>query len=235
VILERLHEALTARGRAAVSQVHAISGLGGIGKTQTAIEYAHRYRDEYTAIFRVLASSETDLNSGFAEIARILNLPQKDAEEIEVVVNAVRRWLETNRGWLLIFDNADDPSMVKPYVPREVKGHIIVTSRASLFDMLNIPSAIDLKKMEPDEARTFLFTRTARDMATADPGEGKAAEEIARELGYLPLALEQAAAFIAETAMPFKRYLPTYRKRGVTLLAKRWPVAGDYPESVATT
>jgi len=234
-VLARLREALTAGGAAALSQVHAISGLGGIGKTQTAIEYAYRHRDEYDAVFWVRATSETDITTGFIEIAHLLDLPLKNAKEVQETVDAVKRWLEANTGWLLVFDNADEPRVVKPFLPREVNGHILVTSRASVFDMLNIPKPVRLDQMEPDEARDFLFKRTAREPEKADPEEIEAANDIAKELGYLPLALEQAGAFITDTVSSFQNYLTSYRNRRLQLLEERGPVTGDYHESVVTT
>src|SRR4029078_10576738 len=100
-ILKNLHDAF----EKGVTQV--ISGFGGLGKTQTALEYAYRYREDYHAIFWVRADSRLSPSTGFVEIARALNLAEKDAQNPDDAVGAVNRWLENNPGWLLIFDNAD--------------------------------------------------------------------------------------------------------------------------------
>lgn len=230
-VLSNLRTALTTKRAAALTQ--AISGMGGIGKTQTALEYAYRYGEHYRAIFWVKADSHLALTSGFIEIAALLNLPEKDAREADLAIRAALAWLEHHSGWLLIFDNADAPELLKPFRPRTATGHVLLTSRAQLFDTLGIGKPLELEIMTPDEALRFLFTRTAR--AEPNQTEKTAAQDLATELGYLPLALEQAAAFILAKQARFQDYLASYGKQRLKLLQQARPVAGDYPESVATT
>jgi tetratricopeptide (TPR) repeat protein len=230
-VLQALHTALNGQGAAALTQ--AISGLGGIGKTQTALEYAYRYAEHYQAIFWLKADSQTALSSGFIEIAALLNLPEKDAQESELAIRAVVNWLEYHTGWLLIFDNADVPELLKPFRPRNASGHVLLTSRAQLFDHLGISTPVELQTMSPDEAVQFLFTRTGKKVDNA--AEKAAAAELAGELGYLPLALEQAGAYILAKKARFQAYLASYRKQRLALLQQARPVVGQYPESVATT
>lgn len=101
-ILKRLRDALTSGGTAALGQPQAISGLGGVGKTQTAVEYAYRHRDKYQAVLWTRADSREALISGFVALAGLLNLPEKGAQDQNLAVAAVRRWLEGNAGWLLV-------------------------------------------------------------------------------------------------------------------------------------
>jgi tetratricopeptide (TPR) repeat protein len=232
-VLSDLRAALTTKRAAALTQTQAISGMGGIGKTQTALEYAYRYGEHYQAIFWVKADSHLALTSGFMEIAALLNLPEKDAQEADLAIRAVLAWLEHHSGWLLIFDNADAPELLKPFRPRTATGHVLLTSRAQLFDMIGIGKPLELETMTPDEALRFLFTRTAR--AEPSQTEKTAAQDLAAELGYLPLALEQAAAFILAKQARFQDYLVSYGKQRLKLLQQARPVAGEYPESVATT
>jgi tetratricopeptide (TPR) repeat protein len=227
-VLEDLHKTLTVGSPAALTQVAAIAGLGGIGKTQTAVEYAYRYRDAYRAVFWIRAESESSTTSGFLEIAGILNLAARDAQES---VHAVMRWLENTAGWLLIFDNADEPEKLKPFLPTDPKGHILITSRAQVFHGLAQP--VRLEVLAPEKALEFLLKRTERE--ATDGGEKEAATQLAEELGYLPLALQQAGAFISENGSRFGDYLVSYRKQRLELLNKSKPIAGDYKESVATT
>src|SRR6266699_7089598 len=100
------------------------------GKTQTAVEYAYRYREEYQFILWVQANTAETLLANFVALARLLNLPEKDAREQQITVQALKQWLETHNGWLLIFDNADDLSMLQDYPPVENTGHILLTTRA---------------------------------------------------------------------------------------------------------
>src|SRR4029077_6461456 len=118
----------------------ALSGLGGVGKTQIAVEYAYRHKDDYSAVLWTFADTEQSIRAGFAEIAARLNLPEKDSTEQTKVTDAVRHWLEESQGWLLVFDNADDPAMVKVFLPQQSKGHILLTSRAHVFHGLGILS-----------------------------------------------------------------------------------------------
>jgi tetratricopeptide (TPR) repeat protein len=232
-VLHDLHEALSRDSATALTQGYAISGLGGIGKTQTAVEYTYRYRSEYHFIFWTRADTEVALQAGCVEMAKLLDLPEKDATNPADTVQAVRHWLEHTGEWLLIFDNADTPEMLKVYYPRTPRGHILLTSRAQLFDTLGIARPLALETMQPDEALSFLYTRTAR--AQSDPAEKRAAEHLAAELGYLPLALEQAAAYITAKTARFQDYLASYLKQRLALLNEAQPKTGEYPASVAKT
>ena len=227
-VLERLHEALNEGGAAALGQ--AISGLGGIGKTQTAVEYAYRYRDQYSAVLWTQAATEAELIAGMVEVARVLELPEAAAPEQALAVQAARRWLETETSWLWILDNADTPEIVEPFLPLERSGHILLTSRAQNFARLEI-DPFKLPTFPSEEARSFLLERTRR--AAPPTAESKALDELAEELGYLPLALEQAAAYLSEHDARFVDYLAEYRRRHLKLLAQG-SVREDR-EPVATT
>jgi tetratricopeptide (TPR) repeat protein len=224
-LLCALREQLISRGRAAVC------GLGGIGKTQLAVCYAYRHRDSYSHVLWTRASTSHDLLTGFSELARLLGLPEAREAEQKRAIDATRAWLEEHNDWLLIFDNADQPELAKEFRPRNVSGHLLVTSRNRSVQQLGIPEPVSVNEMKPEEAIEFLLRRTGR--KPGDPREDKAAEELARELGYLPLALEQASAYIAANQSRFQDYLRGYRTRRLAVLTA--PVAGEYPDSVSTT
>ena len=231
-ILAKLEAALASGTPAAMLQV--IAGLGGIGKTQTAVEYAYRHRDQYRAVLWVRADTETSLVSGYRELAEVLGLPVKDERDINEVCAAVRRWLGREPGYLLILDNADDPALVKPFLPPDPRGHVLLTSRAQNFDILDIRKPIVLSVLTPAEALQFLVKRMGRE-GPLDPAERDAAQTLAGELGYLPLALEQAAAYMVEHEETFSVYLDAYRALRLKLLDKMGPIAGEHPETVRTT
>ena len=229
-IVADLRKQLTKRGRTALAQ--AISGLGGIGKTQTAVEYAYRYRDEYRAVLWLSAESTLALKTGCGELARLMQLPHPEGD-LDEAVRALKLWLRTESGWLLILDNADDPALLKPFLPDAGHGHVLLTSRAQDFQELGILSPVELLELSAEDATAFLLRRCGRE--DADAAERDAAGRLAVELDGLPLALEQAAAYIVETKATFRRYLESYRTRGLKLIAARLPALGRYEKSVATT
>jgi len=224
-LLARIRRQLTEKYRA------ALSGLGGAGKTQTAIEYAVRNRAEYPGgVFWVNADTIGGLTSGYVEIAKALRLPQAESNDQEATVRAVIAWLNGNDGWLLILDNVDDRVVTRRFVPDGGKGHVLLTSRESVFAELGIPRALDVGDLDAEEAVLFLLARTGRHDAGPDD---RAAAELAAELGHLPLALEQAAAYIAENNTAFSAYLAAFRKRRLTLLEKSGALVAH--DTVATT
>lgn len=222
--IEELYNALKSNKSAAISQPLAISGLGGIGKTQTAVKYAYQYWDEYKYILWANADSYDTLILDFIAIANMLNLPNKDAKEQNLVITSVNLWLETVGEWLLIFDNADEPELIEDFFPLKPKGHILVTSRAQTFLNLNIMTPVELDKLEPGESVQFLLKRTGR--KDVERAEYDAIEQLAKEFDYLPLAMEQAGAYIFQRKSSFQDYLSSYHTRGLKLLEQFPPVTG---------
>ncbi len=243
-----LRTALTSGGSAAVTQ--AISGLGGVGKTALAVEYAHIYRDHYDTLLFALADSITSLNSAYKAIAAQLGLPQAASDDFEVVAQAVKHHLNTatpsRKGitpYLLILDNADFGTTLKPndlkrFLPNTPTGHVLLTTRAQvLHGGLGVKPnhVLRLDVMVEEEAFRFLAERVGGEGAIRTGDEATAASELARELGYLPLALEQAAAYIAQPSRTFRNYLNLYRKRSIEVVERNAPETGDYNKTVATT
>ncbi len=230
-ILNELRETLERDGKA------ALSGLPGVGKTQTAREYAHRHRGEYDKVLWVTADSEESLGLGFASLARELDLPEKDEKDQSVAVDAAKHWLATNEGWLLILDNADDLVMARPFVPSGGKGHTLLTTRASATGA--IAGRVEVSKMGPEEGALFLLRRAkviSRDaeLNAAPQAEREAAEKLCGEVGGLPLALDQAGAFVEENQIALEEYLDLYRAEGRKLRAERGELAKEH-DSVAVT
>ena len=214
-LLALLRERLTSGKTAALTQAQAISGLGGIGKTQTAVEYAHRYRDQYRAVLWASAASLESLQSDFVQLAHLLKLPEKDAREQNITIEAVQRWLAQHRDWLLILDNADDLPIIDAFLPdlSATNGHILITTRSQAAGTLAAPIAVE--KMDQQEG-TLLLLRRARllapgvPLAQAIPTDRTQAEAIVSALDGLPLALDQAGAYIEETGCTLADYLTYY-------------------------
>jgi TIR domain/NB-ARC domain len=237
-ILKRLRTALKEGKTTALTQPQAISGLGGIGKTQTAVEYAYRYQDDYQAILWIKAESSDSLISDFVSIATLLDLPQKQEQEQHRIVEAVKRWFRDNTGWLLIFDNADDLAMVQGFLPPGGKGHIMLTTRAHATGRM--AQRLEVEKMESEEGALFLLHRaTILDpealLESAPKTDRDTAREIVQVMDGLPLALDQAGAYIEETSCGLLGYLQLYQAQGTRLLKERGGLVTDHPDPVATT
>ncbi len=221
-LLDRLHEALASGERAAFTQTSAITGLGGVGKTQLALQYAYTHLNDYQVIWWVRSEEPATLAADYATLASRLDLPEKDARDQRVTVEAVRCWLEQNGGWLLVFDNAQEPEDLGEYLPTIGKGHVIITSRNQNWGGTAKPLPVDV--FSRDESIDFLQSRTRLK---------DGADSLAEALGDLPLALEQAGAYIQETGISLSPYLKLFQERQKELLGRGKPDA--YPDTVATT
>jgi hypothetical protein len=156
-VLEKLSAALNSGKTAAIAQPQAISGLGGIGKTQNAVEYAYRNQHNYNTILWVKAESESSINADFVTIAGLLDLPEKQEQDQRKIVEAVKHWFQGRTDWLLILDNADDIAMVQSFIPSGNKGHILLTTRAHATG--RVAERIEVEKMGPGEGALFLLHR----------------------------------------------------------------------------
>ena len=240
---------LTTTRRAALTQPQAIKGLGGIGKTQIAVEFAYRSRDQghYTHTLWVNAASEETIITSFVTIAEVLPaFSAKNETNQRKLVEAVKRWLELcEHRWLLIFDNidnADDLPIIPEYLPRWGNGSILLTTRAHAVGSL--AASIEVEKMSLMEGSCLLLRRVyglashlspMQVLEHASVEDTNEAGNIVAALDYLPLALDQAGAYIEETGCGFAGYLEVYNKHHEELLKKRGKQITDYPDAVATT
>src|SRR6266566_308724 len=242
--LQDLHTALNEDQRVTLC---AINGLGGMGKTQVAIEYAYRYRDDYETVFWVEADERPKINSGFRKIAERLNISKKEEKlHITQVIEKVKEWFETHSKWLLIFDNVDEYKMVKKFLPNisvsEKGQHTLFTTRDT-----QIPARrLEIGTMDEDEGSLLLLRRAEKLVSTetlqdASEEDRQTARAIVKALGGLPLALDQAGAYIYETKTSLRGYLERYEKYRVKLFEARTKVKGkqrdpyEYSETIATT
>jgi tetratricopeptide (TPR) repeat protein len=242
----RKQELADLRGQLQQHSATAVSGLGGIGKTQLAFEYAFRHRQDYQFILWVNAGSLETLNASYSGLARLLNLHEKDAREQETVVQAVKTWLETRTNWLLILDNLDEPTVLfpadeagqprqrSPFLPVVPRGHVLITTRqADLTAVgLGIVHSLAVGVFTREQGASFLLRR-ANLLASSTAEEREQAGQITQELGGLPLALDQAGAYLAATGESLSGYLRLYQQRRADLL--RHYHGREHPEPVATT
>jgi tetratricopeptide (TPR) repeat protein len=221
--LASLKIALSSGKTAALTQ--AIHGLGGVGKTQLALEYAYRNVAEYDVVWWVRSEEPATLAADYASLAKALDLPEKEAADQLLIIKAVKQWLEQNPKWLLVFDNAKDPAEVRKYIPRGETGHVLVTSRNA--NWRGIATLLDVKVLERKESVDFLLKRTGYT-------DREAAGALADALGDLPLALEQTGAYMEAKGRTLSDYLNMFTVHKNKLLNRAAP-STDYPDTVATT
>jgi tetratricopeptide (TPR) repeat protein len=220
-LLAELQQTLQAEG------LVTLTGLGGVGKTQLALAYLRQHRDEYGLVWWLRAEQPPTLAEDYAALADAKQLTGPSASTADKTA-AASRWLQaTDQRWLSVFDNATDAETVRPYLPSDTsRGQVIVTSRDQLWPEL---ATIEVKKLDPAESLQFLSEHTP-----SDPGTAVALAEL---LGDLPLALEQARAYLAATRRPAAAYLQDLQRQLATrsgeLLGAGTPA--HYQATVATT
>ncbi|MFD9944512.1 FxSxx-COOH system tetratricopeptide repeat protein [Nonomuraea sp. NPDC059023] len=217
ILLERLHAGLSTEVTAVVP--HALHGLGGVGKTQLAVEYAHRFRSEYDVVWWIPADQPVLVKSSLAGLAPHLGLQaatRSGAEDAaDAVLDALRRGEPYDR-WLLVFDNADQPEEISDLIPRG-PGQVIITSRNHRWQGIVDTVPVDVFRRE--ESVEFLSRRASLSDSDAD--------RLAEQLGDLPLALEQAGALHVETGISVDDYLRLLKEQTSALLSESKP--SEYP------
>ncbi|MER7740380.1 FxSxx-COOH system tetratricopeptide repeat protein [Streptomyces sp. NPDC096538] len=223
-ILDRVRTQLGGTGGPPRPQ--ALWGLGGVGKTQLAIEYVHRFMADYDLVWWTSAEHIDDVVASLAELGALIGVPAGDDITLacQETVHRLSRGLPTKR-WILVFDNADAPDQLARYFPHGGSGHILVTSRNQSWARQGVAEQIDVFLRE--ESVEHLVRRTDGGLA------GEDAERVAEAVGDLPLAVEQAAAWLAETATPIEEYLQQLARQTTEVLALSQ--LADYPKTVAAT
>ena len=223
VLLQQLREQVTGRSDVTAVLQQALQGLGGVGKTQLAIEYAHRFDGEYELVWWLSADQPVLLRSSLAALAPRLELsvnPGRVEDALTAVLDSLRRGEPYSR-WLLIFDNADEPEELQDLFPQG-PGHVLVTSRNHRWK--GVTETVEVDVFTRKESLEFLRRRVSGiDLAAAD--------ELAEVLGDLPIALEQAASLQVEAGMSAGEYLNLLEEAGSRLFGENKPA--DYPVPVA--
>ncbi len=225
-LLERLSERL--REGTTTVLPEAIHGMGGVGKTQMAIEYAYRHQSEYDIVWWIPAERPGQIGQALVELAQRLGLGT--SAEANIAGPAVREALREGRPysrWLLIFDNADSPERVRDYFPTGGSGTILVTSRNRRWSVVGPSLEVDVFTREESKELLRRSSAYGEDLADAE------ADRLAEALGDLPLALEQAAAWRAETGMPVSEYLRLFEHKRSELLEVSPPPDYQLPVAAA--
>ncbi|MFD6306915.1 tetratricopeptide repeat protein, partial [Streptomyces sp. NPDC060223] len=207
----------------------AVHGLGGVGKTTLALHYAHDQRAEHTAVWWLTASTSETIEAGLAELA-VRVYPARDIPSITIPMHAewARAWLQAYPGWLLIFDNAENPDHVAPLIGQLPGGHHLITTRRATGWHHLTPEPLRLDVLTPQAAIDLLTRITGEN---SDEGRRNAGK-LAKELGFLPLALEQAAAYIQHNQTTHARYL-THLTRYPARMFATPPGGGTHARTLA--
>lgn len=213
-VVEQLFTNFTSEHSSGTIPVQALSGLGGMGKTQVAVEYAYRYRQQYQTVLWMNAETEEDLLASFKTAAELLKRPAAHLQNAQSLLASMHEWLRCTTNWLLILDNADNLARIEPFLPQSTSGHLLLTTRATAMGSLAQP--LDLPPLPTDDGALCLLRRAnyiswTGQLNDASPASVKAARELSQLMDGLPLALEQAGAYIETTGRSVSGYLELYR------------------------
>jgi TIR domain/Tetratricopeptide repeat/NB-ARC domain len=217
-LLVAVREQLLSGDRAVVQ---ALRGMGGVGKTQLAAEYAHRFAGDYDIVWWIAAEQPGLIGDQVAALGAELGCAPPGADTA-AAVRSVMAELRGRGRWMLVFDNANSPDEVTRWLPGGATGHVLITSRAGGWDEIATPVEIDV------------FTRAESAVVLRARVAGLTDEETARlaeALGDLPLAVAQAAGYLAETGMSTGEYLELLSTRAVEILGEGHPPS--YPRALA--
>ncbi|MFJ9093875.1 FxSxx-COOH system tetratricopeptide repeat protein [Streptomyces globisporus] len=217
-VIVRLRESLLSGQQAVVQALH---GMGGIGKTQIALEYAHRFSGQYDLVWWIDAEQSDQIPVHYTELADRLGIAKPDAGS-DPNARAVLHHLRTRQRWLIVLDNAEDPAQIAPWLP-EGPGHVLITSRNHNWRGIAHPTGLDV--FTRSDSLAYLGTRI--------PGTTAAqADALAQDLGDLPLALAQAAGVIG-SGMTLDRYRQLLTGNTARILQEG--DAPGYPAPLAAT
>ena len=217
-LLVGMRERLLAGDRAVVQ---AFEGMGGVGKTQLAVEYAHQFAGTYDLVWWVNSEQPGLIGDQFAALGAALRCVEPRGQR-EAVRATVLGELRDQGGWLLVFDNAQSPASIRPWLSGG-SGHVLITSRER--NWAQIAASVEVDVLARVESVAIL-----QDLVSGL--DAPDADRLADQLGDLPLAIAQAGGFMAETGMPSAEYLDLLQTRAGYLLAQV-PDGAGYPHSLA--
>jgi tetratricopeptide (TPR) repeat protein len=225
-VLELLERALDGNDPSTRRQV--LHGVGGVGKTHVALEYAYRNREQFDLVWWLPAQEQAVLAVAYAKMVTSLGgTPPLDASAFELR-ELLEKQLKKFPRWLLVFDNAPKADAVREFLPATGdRGAIIITSRDS--NWRDVAQAFCLRVFERPDSVEFLKKRTGRNSESP-----AVAQKLAQALGDLPLALEQAGALIVEANITYAHYLSRFEDHWAELL-RSGRMSGEYPDTVAMT
>ncbi|MGW1982746.1 FxSxx-COOH system tetratricopeptide repeat protein [Streptomyces collinus] len=213
--LTALRRILAGQGEGAITQSGTVHGLGGIGKSTLALRYAYRHRSDYTLIWWINAASPDEIETSLTELTKELVPEWAATAERGAQVSWARQWLGWHRGWLLVYDNVEDPADLAPYIGALHRGHHLATSRRTT-GWPDSAATLCLGNLSPDDATTLLCRLVFQDIPPT-PQQKLNARALVADLGCLPLAVKQAGAYLTQNRGVS---LDAYRRRLGTNLSR---------------
>ncbi|MFB7195561.1 tetratricopeptide repeat protein, partial [Streptomyces sp. NPDC056240] len=224
VLLRRI---LSSRHESAITQSGTVHGLGGVGKSTLALHYAHRHRGDYALIWWINAASPDEIETSLTSLAHTLVPGWATTADRVAQVAWAMQWLAWHPGWLLVYDNVENPDDLTPYTGALHQGHHLATSRRTTGWPDSAPT-LTLGNLAPDDATTLLCRLVFKETSPTARQRAEA-RSLAVELGYFPLAIKQAGAYLAQNR---GISLDAYCRRLGTKLAKT-AHGGDTERTIA--
>ncbi|KAF3147242.1 hypothetical protein TWF703_000082 [Orbilia oligospora] len=234
--LKQVHEYFSDSNLVDTPRIFALIGTGGMGKTQTALEYAYRHRHDYTAVFWISAASETTIRSklGIPGLIDEKGTINANLESFDNIRLALFSWLQLpgNNRWLLIVDNADDLETfsIEEYLPNQGSGAIFITSRRPEFSQS--AKQVGLEGLDSKSAVALLLNLAHLTDSGVLENE---AMKLVEKLGFMPLAISHAGCYIHETKLPLRNHLPYYNKAFMALQSRKPRFGWNYRNDTAAT
>ncbi|MCA9228996.1 MAG: hypothetical protein KDA47_25440, partial [Planctomycetales bacterium] len=215
-LMTNLEKAINKKRKAAITQTVTVHGLGGVGKSQLALQYAIEHEADFDIRHWIRAEQQETLLRDLADLAPWFGIVREDSqqEDLAAIVGQVLHELSQRDRWLLIYDNAEDHELIRRYTPGGDRGQVLITSRNPHWDQWYETCAVDV--MSTAEAKRLLRDRTKQK-------DNAASERIAERVGCLPLALEIAAAYCVQCQMPLAAYDRLLDQHGLKLLDRHRP------------
>ncbi|KAI0157224.1 hypothetical protein GGR57DRAFT_461278 [Xylariaceae sp. FL1272] len=232
--LAQIKKGLGTAGNTSGPRSVALFGMGGVGKTQVALHFAHQSVDRYDVVLWIAADSAISIGQSFREVAKGLNLYEtpEEAQDSAAAIWKVKNWLSsTISSWLVVFDNADDLQALRTAWPGSPNGAILLTTRD--FDVARNPAAecIQIDPFDVAEGCTMLLKQIGLDPSVSSNQQH--AEDITKALGGLPLALSQIGGFIAQRRLALKDFLALYERNAAKIDARKI-TKDDYEYTLST-